>query len=43
MYAHSNELDEVGVISLSGSGVKVEWNPDMEALYEARISSSCSS
>lgn len=31
MYAHSNELDETGIISLSG--VKVEYNPDMEALF----------
>ncbi|KAG9000608.1 kinesin-like protein Klp8 [Tulasnella sp. JGI-2019a] len=31
IYAHSNELDETGVITLSG--VKVECNPDMEALF----------
>lgn len=31
IYAHSNELDETGVITLSG--VKVEYNPDMEDLF----------
>ncbi|KAI0751639.1 kinesin-domain-containing protein [Daedaleopsis nitida] len=30
MYAHSNEIEEIGVISLAG--VNVESNPDMEAL-----------
>ncbi|KAG8900937.1 kinesin-like protein Klp8, partial [Tulasnella sp. 403] len=30
MYAHSNELEETGIISLSG--VKVEYNADMESL-----------
>lgn len=31
MYAHSNELEEVGIISLTG--VKVEHNPNMEMLF----------
>jgi len=31
IYAHSNELEEVGIISLTG--VKVEHNPDMEMLF----------
>ncbi len=31
LYAHSNELEEVGVVSLTG--VKVEYNPDMEAIF----------
>jgi hypothetical protein len=31
IYAHSNELEEVGIISLTG--VKVEHNPDMETLF----------
>ena len=30
MYAHSNEVEEIGVISLNG--VNIESNPDMEAL-----------
>ena len=30
MYAHSNEIEEIGVISLTG--VNVESNPEMEAL-----------
>ena len=30
MYAHSNEVEEIGVISLTG--VNVESNPEMEAL-----------
>lgn len=34
MYAHSNELDEVGVISLSDSSVKVEHNAEMDALFD---------
>jgi len=33
IYAHSNELDEVGVISLSGSGVKVEHSSTMDTLF----------
>lgn len=33
LYAHSNELEEVGVISLSGVGVKVDYDPHMEALF----------
>ncbi|KAF8334965.1 uncharacterized protein EI90DRAFT_3280114 [Cantharellus anzutake] len=33
VYAHSNELDEVGIISLSGSGVKVERSDNMDALF----------
>lgn len=37
MYARSSELDEVGVISLSGSGVKVEYSPDMEALFDVGL------
>jgi len=36
IYAHSNEVDEVGVISLSGSGVKVEHNSDMDSLFDVR-------
>lgn len=31
IYAHSNELEEVGIISLTGA--KVEHNPDMEMLF----------
>ena len=31
MYAHSNELEEVGIISLTG--VKVEHNPNLETLF----------
>lgn len=31
IYAHSNELEEVGIISLTG--VKIEHNPDMEMLF----------
>lgn len=34
MYAHSNELDEVGVISLNDSSVKVEHTPEMDALFD---------
>lgn len=30
MYAHSNELEEMGVINLNA--VNVETNPDMEVL-----------
>ena len=30
MYKHSNEIEEIGVISLTG--VNVESNPEMEAL-----------
>lgn len=33
LYAHSNELEELGVISLSGVGVKVDYDPQMEALF----------
>lgn len=33
LYAHSNELEEIGVISLSGVGVKVDYDPHMEALF----------
>ena len=36
IYAHSNELDEVGVISLSGSGVKVEHSSTMDTLFGVR-------
>jgi hypothetical protein len=34
MYAHSNELEENGVINLNA--VKVESNPDMEMLLGVR-------
>lgn len=34
MYARSNELDEVGVISLSDSSVKVEHTAEMDALFD---------
>ena len=34
MYAHSNEIEEIGVISLTG--VNVESNPEMEALLGVR-------
>lgn len=34
MFAHSNEVEEVGVISLAG--VNVENNPEMEALLGVR-------
>lgn len=34
VYAHSNELEELSVVSLSG--VKVEHNPEMEALFGVR-------
>lgn len=39
IYAHSNELEEVGIISLTGA--KVEHNPDMEMLFgvSMRVSS----
>lgn len=36
MYAHSNELDEVGVISLNDSSVKVEHTAEMDALFDVR-------
>ncbi|KZT20641.1 kinesin-like protein [Neolentinus lepideus HHB14362 ss-1] len=36
IYAHSNELEELGVVSLSG--VNVESNPDMETLLGRRFS-----
>lgn len=32
IYAHSNELDEVGVISLNDSSVKVEHTAEMDTL-----------
>ena len=35
MYAHSNEIEEIGVISLTG--VNVERNPEMEALLGVRL------
>jgi kinesin family protein 1 len=35
LYAHSNEVEEVQVISLTG--VKIEQNPDMEALFGRRF------
>ena len=35
MYAHSNEVEEIGVISLTG--VNVESNPEMEALLGVRV------
>ena len=34
MFAHSNEVEEIGVISLTG--VNVESNPEMEALLGVR-------
>ena len=37
VYAHSNELDEVGVISISGSSVKVEHSADMDALFDVSL------
>ena len=36
MYAHSNEIEEIGVISLTG--VNVESNPEMEALLGVCLS-----
>lgn len=36
MYAHSNELEETGVVSLS-AGTKVEYNPEMEALFAVSL------
>ena len=39
MYAHSNELEEVGIISLTG--VKVEHNTDMEMLFGVRLQGPC--
>jgi kinesin family member 1 len=38
MYAHSNEIEEKGVVNLSG--VNVESNPDMEMLLRVRSSAS---
>ena len=38
MYAHSNEIEEIGIISLTG--VNVESNPEMEALLGVRSVSS---
>ena len=38
MYAHSNEIEEIGVISLTG--VNIESNPEMEALLGVRLKSS---
>ena len=35
MYAHSNEVEEIGVISLTG--VNVESNPEMETLLGVRM------
>ncbi|KIJ56915.1 hypothetical protein M422DRAFT_23046 [Sphaerobolus stellatus SS14] len=35
MYIHSNELEEVGVISLTA--VKVEYTPEMEALFARKF------
>ena len=35
MYAHSNELEEEGVINLNA--VNVESNPDMEMLLGVRL------
>lgn len=35
MYARSNELDEVGVISLAGA--KVEYDPTMDDLFGVRM------
>lgn len=35
MYAHSNELDETGIINLNGA--KVETNPDMESLLGVSV------
>ena len=35
MYAHSNEVEEIGVISLTG--VNVESNPEMETLLGVRV------
>ncbi len=35
MYAHSNEVEEIGVISLTG--VNIENNPEMEALLGVRF------
>ncbi|KAF8304782.1 kinesin-like protein [Clavulina sp. PMI_390] len=37
MYAHSNELEEVGVISLSDSSVKVEHTAQMDALFDRKF------
>jgi hypothetical protein len=34
MYAHSNELDEVGVISLDDSSIKVEHMAEMDILFD---------
>ena len=34
MYAHSNEIEEIGVVSLTG--VNVESNPEMEMLLGVR-------
>ena len=36
VFGHSNELDELGVISLTG--VKIEHNPEMEKLFGVRRS-----
>ena len=34
MYAHSNELEEKGIVNLNG--VNIESNPDMETLLGVR-------
>ena len=39
MYAHSNEVEEIGVISLTG--VNVESNPEMEALLGVSVLQYC--
>jgi hypothetical protein len=39
MYKHSNELEEVGIASLSG--VNVESNPEMESLFGVSDPSFC--
>ena len=36
MYKHSNEVEEVSVVNLSG--VNIERNPEMEALLGVRTS-----
>ena len=40
MFSHSNEVEEVAVVNLSG--VNLEVNPEMEALLGVRVDASCS-
>ena len=39
MFSHSNEVEEVAVVNLSG--VNLEVNPEMEALLGVRVTASC--